>query len=352
MAKFKRVRRVVIANGCACTPGVVALDSGDILVAYSDRVRNWAVKLTRSTDGGLTWSDPQPVAQEPQFHKPFSHIGMNQLASGKLLLPLMDGDGCYLLESEDGGHSWAEPTRLGPEGVVEGEFAQMGQYGKIRQLQNGTVILPLFVVFKGQRMGTIGHLRSADGGESWQQFVPVATGFNQEADTIQLPDGRMIAVFRHWHSPWAHGMSMLYWCWSEDNGLTWTAPEPTYVPMYGHSPCLFMTKNDTLICAYRYVGDLDINLSAVSYTVGRWQSSSGPFWEMTPEHIWMGSGYGELGGYRACICGYPDIAYINDEQFLCVYWMSWRIKPKGGPGSVEISGQAEDIEGVIFVEEE
>ncbi len=346
MSKIERVRRVVIANGCACTPAVTALDNGEILVAYSDRV-NWEVKLTRSTDSGLTWSDPVPVAKEPRYRRPFSHIGMSQLSNGRLLLPFMDSDRCYVMRSDDGGHAWDEPIRLRPPGV---EFVQLGQYGRIRELQDGTVILPVFGCRKGERQSTIGHLRSGDGGESWPVFVPVCTGYDQESDTMQLPDGRMLSVFRHWLSPWSHGMSSLYWCWSEDNGLTWTTPEPTFMPMYGHSPCLFMTKKGTLICAYRYVGDLDINLSAVSYTVGRWQTDSGPFWEMSPEHIWMGSGYGELGGYRACVCGYPDITYINGNQFLCVYWMSWRIKPKGGAGTVEVSGQAEDIEGVIFTE--
>ena len=144
-------------------------------------------------------------------------------------------------------------------------------------------------------------------------------------------------------------MSPLYYCYSED-GRDWSDPEPAW-NMYGHSPCLFVTKKGNLICGYRYVGDLDTGIVGVSFSHGRWHKSSRTMSWTFPNHMWLGSTWGMMAAWKINRCGYPSFAYVDSERILCAYWMTWTIKSVGGMDTpVVYDNQAHDVEGVFWIE--
>ncbi len=366
-SSLKRVGRVVIAAQSIC-PSLERLQNGDLLISlYS--LTFWkgkvvhCVKLKRSKDGGLTWSEPVLIAGPPKFEAAHSHLGMTQLSNGTILLPFnkeepgrkigMVGSGglsSWLIKSEDNGYSWKEPIKIAPNGVAPDVGLELSVcYGKIREFENGEVILPVWVFKNGEQIN--GYFRSLDWGESWDKFIYVAKApfGGDETDYIKLPNGKLLAVMRVF-SHEEHGMAPLYWCYSED-GERWSEPKPAW-NMYGHSPCLFLTKKGQLICGYRYVGDLDTGIVGTSFSHGQWDESSNSIKWSFPNHIWLGSTWGLMAAYKVNRCGYPSFAYADSNRILCVHWVTWSIKSSGGRDTpIRHVNYARDVEGVFFSEE-
>jgi hypothetical protein len=94
---------------------------------------------------------------------------------------------------------------------------------------------------------------SRDRGESWTELSALARGTGEtregcnETALIQLEDGRLYAVIRTWDT--------LVHCWSEDEGKTWTRPEPIVLIDSGASlyrvwPRLARLQDGTLLLTY------------------------------------------------------------------------------------------------------
>jgi hypothetical protein len=344
MSQLRRLNRVVITNaylGNAYCPCLARLKNDDLLVTFRTGGAGGVIKAVRSKDKGLSWSGPVTVAEQPGAALDMG-LGMAQLGNGTILQTYVNGKGeGYLIRSIDNGESWSKPLKLGPENMPPGDWMYINYtYGNIREY-DGQVLLPV----QGYRVGNpslmrYGCLVSTDGGETWGEFVTVAYGLGDEPDIVRLPSGRLLVVSRDWRSLRGHGTSPLLWTYSDDNGKTWAQPSPTSGrwgagPMYGHSPCLFLTKKDTLICAYRYTGELAEGLCGVSFNYGY---ENGAAWSLE-QHIWLGLG----APAKVLSCGYPSLSYVDDTRILCVYQMSWT-------GGTYSSLDVGEIEGVFFEE--
>jgi hypothetical protein len=343
MGQLRRLNRVVITNaslGNAFCPCLARLKKGDLLVTFRTGGPNGVLGAVRSGDRGLTWSEPCTIAQQPGVALDMG-LGMAQLSNGMILQAYVNGNGeAYLVRSTDSGMTWTQPHKLGPENLPPGDWMYINfTYGNIREY-DGRVLLPI----QGYRQSDwsllcAGYLVSTDAGDTWQDFVSVAHGLGDEPDLIRLPSGRLLCVSRDWRSLHGHSTSPLLWTYSDDDGKTWASPAPTACrwvlgSLYGHSPCLFLTQQGSLICAYRYTGELAEGLCGVSFNYGH---QNGTAWSLE-QHIWLGPG----SPPRILSCGYPSFAYVDDTKILCVYQMSW-----GARG--ESAGVGE-LEGVFFEE--
>ena len=277
MGRLKRLDRVIVAIGGSC-PSLERLSNGELLVAYRDDTKDrLCVSLTRSTDAGHTWhkehtfTEGAGTGDEDPF---YGHTGMAQLQDGTILLPYIAhigrGNEVVIRKSTDQGHSWSDPIPVVPgPGPAQG-WAVPVSYGKIREFQDGAVILPLLGRKEGERYGRCGYLKSYDGGETWPEYVTADYGRHagDENDFIQLPSGRILCVCRDPVNTQGHGVGPLYGNWSDDNGKTWSELEMVSWsdPRHGHSPCFFMTQRGTLICAYRFVAEMDqLNIGGVAF---------------------------------------------------------------------------------------
>jgi hypothetical protein len=175
---------------------------------------------------------------------------------------------------------------------------------------------------------------------TWDEFIVVARGHVAYNDTVELSDGRLMAVIANTRG--GPRMSPFLWTWSEDLGRTWSDLEITNEPIYGTSPSLFMTKKGSLICGYRWVGDSDQRFVGVGYSFYSAEEGWEGVWSSTPTIVWLGRAVqSALGGTH--FAGYPSFSYVDDERILCAYFMSWICD--GDPMTT-------DIEGVFFVEED
>jgi BNR repeat-like domain len=205
------------------------------------------------------------VAAEPGWACITNH-GLTRLSDGTVLFPVIRAQHLTTPDpstgatrvvraaftcSPDGGLSW------GPCG---GDLAfdrlsplYACAYGKVMEVAGGRLLVPVFGM---PRAATRGQLRTAgvafseDGGQSWQDFVPIYEDLRgdvcpSETDVIQLADGRLLAMIR------ANAARRLYRSWSEDEGRSWTPMEPTDLP--GQCPALIRLASGALLCAYRDV---------------------------------------------------------------------------------------------------
>ena len=103
------------------------------------------------------------------------------------------------------------------------------------------------------RVDCCGVLRSKDGGENWGDFTLMAydkanrdIAYN-EVDVEPMPDGTLVAAIRtEWRSgPSGHPWSTSF-CFSEDQGRSWTKPELGY---FGNVPDMALLPDGGLAVA-------------------------------------------------------------------------------------------------------
>jgi hypothetical protein len=199
-------------------PAVGQASDGTIVLAYhaqgsynddgswARELRRVQMRLTRSTDGGVTWETPQPLNYTPM--EKFSAYGrILTLPDGTMLLPLYgkDGgrDGAHILRSHDDGRTWDDPSLIG-----------------VGYNETGLILLPsgeLLAAFRSEDHGQLlAVCRSSDNGQTWSEPAPVTAAREHPADLTLLSNGWIVLYFGVRHEPF--GVRALV---SKDNGHTW-----------------------------------------------------------------------------------------------------------------------------------
>jgi hypothetical protein len=256
----------------ALFPGVTRAANGDLLVSFCTRfdcLPGGRGYLLRSSDEGLTWSEPELVVSS---HKPDGcvnlSVGLTTLRDGTILYPCCDARitrkwdqhevDLVILRSDDHGKSWSEamPISVG----VKEPFA----YGRILELRGGDLLCPIWGKHTAEEPWRSGVIRSGDGGLTWGEYRTIAydpkaappvggdarethcAGFN-ETTLLEMPDGRVLAVLRQ--QGVRGGLRELYSSISTDCGWTWRSPKQ--LPLWGTSPSLHRQASGVIMLGYR-----------------------------------------------------------------------------------------------------
>lgn len=227
------------SEGAFCLAG-----ENELLFAYSafrgDSFFDHAcadIRLTRSRDGGRTWSDPVLVA------RPEDYGAMNIMSVS--LLPMENGDiGLFhlvrmdwldmyvvLQRSSDQGRTWSAPKRCTPR---KGYYVMNND--RVFRASSGRIILP--VAEHENKMDSGGGLRFAPGkavffysdddGDTWYEApdkltldFPACRSGLQEPGVIETAPGRLYG--------WARtDLGRQYEFFSDDNGLHWSRVQPSW----------------------------------------------------------------------------------------------------------------------------
>lgn len=228
--------------------------------------------MMRSTDFGRSWSNPTPFLDTPLDDR---HCYTLQLSSGDLLAFWWVqtrafgtwGILNFVSRSTDGGMTWTDPRRVrsGKPGLsdplkITGGFSLTVPPS---ELPDGTIVMPIHCQNTADRpLPEIGLLRSHDGGRTWDDYNTIAyhpegSVSYVEPAVVRVDENRWIAVMRtevpvnpgQTH-PYKLGPTMT--CSSRDGGRTWSEPERlplSFTWQASTAPFLLKTESDVVVFA-------------------------------------------------------------------------------------------------------
>ncbi|MDQ2945121.1 MAG: glycoside hydrolase [Acidobacteriota bacterium] len=210
-------------------PAFGELKNGDLLLAYAiihaydesglkllAKSRNErkvdGVYVTRSTDGGKTWSQPALSEKTHALQKNGATISpygkLVQLSDGTVLMSVyyefFDGRGNqdFVFRSHDGGKTWGEPSLVGEHSNETGLVA----------LANGDLLAAL----RSEQGAHLSITSSKDQGHTWSTPVQITRDNEHPADLIRLKNGDILLTYGERNQPF--GVEAIL---SHDAGKTW-----------------------------------------------------------------------------------------------------------------------------------
>ncbi len=222
--------RVTVAKG-AYFPRLVAARGGELLAFFKTGAahigKGGRASLSRSADGGLSWSPPVTVFDRPDADDGIVATGVTRdgVLHAAAVSYTWTGDRyttngwtatTWSIRSHDAGRTWSEPVRVNTAPL---DWAY--PFGHILEEPDGTLLLsgyggPLPKTEGGAQISFL--VRSRDGGKTWGDYTAIASGYN-ELTMHPRRDGSLLAVLR---SAAGGHMASTY---SADGGRAWSRPE-------------------------------------------------------------------------------------------------------------------------------
>jgi len=260
---------------------VIELDDGRLLLAYTHFYRgggDWDAGDIRgkiSEDGGSTWSEPfvihantarcnsgrlalirlpQYPAVLPDWQASASVLGLIYVD-----LNLFYDTRLYLTTSADEGETWSRDLQINETGTL-GHICQRGDTALV--LSSGRILVPVYGLFGGMCASFMYY--SDDAGSTWlRSYGEISIKLGEAGRTYayadfeepavaELRDGRLLCFGRT-------RLGQLYQSFSEDQGITWSEPEPTGLAS-SYSPASLKTIPETgdLLCVWNQVSGQEI----------------------------------------------------------------------------------------------
>lgn len=227
-------------------PGVITAKDGSIVVVTDKRKFNEGdlpqdidIVCNRSTDGGLTWSEPYTIAQGTGVNHGFGDCALAWSNDDNgLIAVFVGGPGLwnstpsnpirsYKSYSYDNGQTWTEPADIthfifGEDCIIpEHQAWRASFFGSGNGLRTSTGrIMFVAAIREGSAQSLNNYaVYSDDNGLTWQVSGRASTG-GDEAKVTELVDGRILMSIRHGGKRWYNI--------SEDGGETWQPNTSTW----------------------------------------------------------------------------------------------------------------------------
>jgi predicted neuraminidase len=236
---------------------LLMLKSGDLLCVWFSG--SWegnsdvGIMMARLPKGSKQWSKPQRIDHHPG--KSYQNPVLFQAPDGALWLihttqPAGQGQAnakVLVTKSADGGKTWTTPAVL---------FDQPGAF--VRQplvtVSNGDWMLPMyFTPSRGITTGAETNYSvvkiSGDQGTHWKDCaIPDSNGYVQP-NVVRLQNGRYLAFFRSRYADYIYKST-------SNDGCTWTAPQKTQLPNNNSSIQVAKLANGHLAMAFNNAGSV------------------------------------------------------------------------------------------------
>ncbi|MCC6588559.1 MAG: exo-alpha-sialidase [Bryobacterales bacterium] len=211
-------------------PRLAALPNGHLLAFFKTGAahigKSGKASMSRSTDSGKTWSNPETVFDLPDADDGVDANGLTR--GGRLLVAAVSYtwkgerytfDGwkadTYFQHSADQGKTWSKPVK-----VNIAPFQWAYPFGQILEETDGTLLMTCYggsLPHTAQGENTTFVVRSKDGGKTWGDVTTIRPGYN-EITMVRRKDGSLLAAMRS--RVGAHLATTV----SNDRGRTWSNP--------------------------------------------------------------------------------------------------------------------------------
>ncbi|MFN0170979.1 MAG: sialidase family protein [Bryobacteraceae bacterium] len=246
-------------------PGICRTVEGHLLVWMSVRGDPHGFHdflLVRSRDEGKNWGEPVLVSRLPDGGKPGFFFGHRDGRISCLFVYEWNSrqKGPKRAFSSDGGRTWTRPEPLVVSGKPLHEIptdGDIGPYSPISRLSDGTLLQFFYHVqtVKGGNVGSNAErrdrsliIRSTDDGKTWTgpHYLDPSNFDSNETMGAERADGSLIAFSRTLRAPfmWASV--------SRDGGLTWSRQTPS--DCTGECPYLLRHSSGVLLMGSRGAG--------------------------------------------------------------------------------------------------
>lgn len=295
--------------------------------------------LSRSTDGGQSWSAPQPLFHDPVTRRSTHTVRTSAVADGTLIgfgarayrddaeeglvnranLGYVPMD-LFLLRSSDAGKTWQGPQVV--TAPLDGPAFEMCH--RVIELTDGRWLWPTST-WRGwngeephgmQAIALVSH----DRGLTWPDSLRVIDQSDRgviswEQGLTQLPDGRLVAII--WSFEEATGKSLPNLYAISQDGKTFSAPREN--GMRGETAKLLTLADGRLLCIYRRLDKPGLWANLVRIEGDEWI-------HLEEICLWQGAVAGmtgarsnsdELGGLKF---GFPSMVQQSDGRVLVVFW--------------------------------
>ncbi len=227
-------------------PAVITAKDGSIVAVTDKRKYNEGdlpqdidIVCNRSTDGGLTWSEPFTIALGTGYNQGFGDCALAwSNDENGLIAAFVGGVGLwnstptnpirsYIARSYDNGQTWTEPEDIthfifGADCVIpEHQSWRASFFGSGNGLRTSTGrIMFVAAIREGSAQSLNNYaVYSDDNGQTWQVSGRASVG-GDEAKVTELVDGRILMSIRHAGNRWYNI--------SEDGGETWQPSTSTW----------------------------------------------------------------------------------------------------------------------------
>jgi sialidase-1 len=315
---------------CGAISMVKRLANEDLVVVFREALwrgypshfdQTARASLVRSTDNGASWHslvNPDNMGG--------NGTTINQLSDGMLILtdfhwmsvPLSRKDelkgypsymerygraialeGEFVTRSIDDGYTWEAPRKIDMS-----EFDHGGSVGRVIELKDGSLLLPIDGRRTDDKSDRSWVMRSTDRGLNWKYLANV--GYDdgnvsfQELRILQLSSGRILGTMR---TPDRN----FYQCFSDDEGKTWSTPKETPIWCTGSSPLdIYELEDGRVLASYgRRKPPFGIRVCL--------SEDEGKTWDMENEVVLRDDGFGRD-------VGYPSSEQLDDGSILTVYY--------------------------------
>ncbi len=302
-------------------PTTALLEDGRTIIAvYPKGHGRGPIVLKRSLDGGLTWSDRQPVPENwatsletPTIHRIVGPDGTKRLIVWSGLYP------ARLSVSADDGATWTPLSPAGDWGgiVVMSALVELKPFGRGRYMAMFHDDGRYFTKDPEPRKPAVFTLYatfSEDGGLTWsfpRSLYAASEVHLCEPGIIRSPDGQTLAALLRENSRTRNSFVMF----SKDEGRTWTAPRELPGALTGDRHTGKYAPDGRLLISFR-----DTTLE--SPTHGDWVAWVGAFDDILR---------GREGQYRVRLmrntqdadCAYPGVEALPDGTFVATTYGHW-----------------------------
>jgi Neuraminidase (sialidase) len=301
-------------------PDACRLANGDILIVFyageghvTFANENYPlcgrICMVRSSDDGKTWSEPV-VVYDDLYENRDPHV--SQLKDGTIVITFfslkpypVNGrtvlHRTQMIRSTDNGKTWIDdPASFS----VENEDWYCS--APVRELEDGTLVFPVYHQDGDRELGWGGVFLSYDNGKNWSSVVPIGKEANlylaAETDVIRLNDGAWMAVLR------GQKEIPMHYSISKDQGKTWSPAKS--IGFAGHSPHLNRMSTGEILLTYRGAirkKGIDWNVVSSIYTAMRISFDEGATWQ-GPYLMSKSSG------------AYPSTVELKDKSVLMIFY--------------------------------